>query len=83
VPGWHEPALWGLVGNTPIISLERAKEPEAARPALLLKADWFNPGGSVKTVCTGWPQQSAPPPPTPQAFPTAIRGAASSAGRPR
>lgn len=39
VPGRREPALWGLVGNTPIIPLE---------PALLLKAEWFNPGGSVK-----------------------------------
>jgi cysteine synthase B len=48
VPGWREPALWGLVGNTPIIPLERAEEPESARPALLLKAEWFNPGGSVK-----------------------------------
>ena len=39
VPHWREPALWGLVGNTPLIPLE---------PALLLKAEWRNPGGSVK-----------------------------------
>ncbi len=39
VPGRREPALWGLVGNTPMIPLG---------PALLLKAEWFNPGGSVK-----------------------------------
>ena len=39
VPDWREPALWGLVGNTPLIPLE---------PALLLKAEWRNPGGSVK-----------------------------------
>lgn len=39
VPDRREPALWGLVGNTPLIPLE---------PALLLKAEWRNPGGSVK-----------------------------------
>ncbi len=44
----REPTLWGLVGNTPIIPLEPLEEPESARPALLLKAEWFNPGGSVK-----------------------------------
>ena len=37
-----EPALWGLVGNTPLIPLR------AAGLALWLKAEWFNPGGSVK-----------------------------------
>jgi cysteine synthase B len=44
--GGPEPALWGLVGNTPLIPVP------AARPAvvtsLLLKAEWLNPGGSVK-----------------------------------
>ena len=39
VPGRREPALWGLVGNTPLIPLEHA---------LFLKAEWRNPGGSVK-----------------------------------
>ena len=39
VTGRREPALWGLVGNTPLIPLE---------PALFLKAEWRNPGGSVK-----------------------------------
>jgi len=39
VPGRREPALWRLVGNTPLIELEHA---------LLLKAEWRNPGGSVK-----------------------------------
>ena len=37
-----EPALWGLVGNTPLIPMR------SAGTALLLKAEWFNPGGSVK-----------------------------------
>ena len=35
----REPALWGLVGNTPLLPLG---------PNLLLKAEWLNPGGSVK-----------------------------------
>ena len=39
VTGRREPAVWGLVGNTPLIPLE---------PALFLKAEWRNPGGSVK-----------------------------------
>src|SRR6266404_2528018 len=43
----REPALWGLVGNTPLIPLppSTALRP---RPPLLLKAEWLNPGGSVK-----------------------------------
>ena len=48
VPRRREPVLWGLVGNTPIIPLEPPDEPASARPALLLKAEWLNPGGSVK-----------------------------------
>jgi cysteine synthase B len=48
VPGRREPALWGLVGNTPMIPLEPPEGPGTAGPALLLKAEWFNPGGSVK-----------------------------------
>jgi len=37
-----EPAVWRLVGNTPLIPLRA----EAGR--LLLKAEWTNPSGSVK-----------------------------------
>jgi len=48
VPGRREPALWGLVGNTPIIPLARPEGPGSAKAALLLKAEWLNPGGSVK-----------------------------------
>jgi S-sulfo-L-cysteine synthase (O-acetyl-L-serine-dependent) len=48
VPGRREPVLWGLVGNTPIIPLEPQDELASAGPALLLKAEWLNPGGSVK-----------------------------------
>ena len=43
-----EPALWRLVGNTPLLPLE-IPEPLTKRDArLLLKAEWLNPGGSVK-----------------------------------
>jgi len=41
-----EPALWGLVGNTPLILLPPVRP--SAGPPLFLKAEWFNPGGSVK-----------------------------------
>src|SRR2546422_5882890 len=34
----REPALWSLVGNTPLIPW----------PPVFLKAEWLNPGGSVK-----------------------------------
>jgi cysteine synthase B len=42
-----EPATWGLVGRTPLIPLDVARAPGASG-RLLLKAEWFNPGGSVK-----------------------------------
>lgn len=44
--GDAEPALWGLVGHTPLIPVA-ARRP-AVVPSLLLKAEWLNPGGSVK-----------------------------------
>ncbi len=40
----EEPALWRAVGNTPLLPLEVG--PGSAR--LYLKAEWLNPGGSVK-----------------------------------
>jgi S-sulfo-L-cysteine synthase (O-acetyl-L-serine-dependent) len=40
----HEPELWGAVGNTPLLALELP--PSAGR--MYLKAEWLNPGGSVK-----------------------------------
>jgi len=43
-----EPALWGLVGNTPLIPLPSSTVLDRPRPSLFLKAEWFNPGGSVK-----------------------------------
>lgn len=43
-----EPALWGLVGNTPLIPLPVSPVLPRSAPVLFLKAEWFNPGGSVK-----------------------------------
>jgi cysteine synthase len=42
-----EPALWGLVGNTPLIPLPPTLASSRPFPPLFLKAEWFNPGGSV------------------------------------
>src|SRR5438876_6313455 len=43
-----EPALWGLVGTTPLIPLPPSTALARPLPAAFLKAEWFNPGGSVK-----------------------------------
>lgn len=45
----HAP-LFSLVGNTPLLPLQRipAREGISARVRILAKAEWFNPGGSVK-----------------------------------
>lgn len=40
----HEPELWRAVGNTPLLPVELPD----ARGRLWLKAEWLNPGGSVK-----------------------------------
>lgn len=39
-----EPALWGLVGDTPLVGYRA----ESGGARILLKAEWLNPGGSVK-----------------------------------
>ncbi len=44
----REPALWGLVGNTPLIPLAPSTGLHRPSPSLSLKAEWLNPGGSVK-----------------------------------
>src|SRR5690349_23381913 len=44
----QEPALWGLVGNTPLIPVTTSTNLHHPSPTLLLKAEWLNPGGSVK-----------------------------------
>jgi cysteine synthase B len=40
----HEPELWRAVGNTPLLPLT----PPWGQGRLFLKAEWLNPGGSVK-----------------------------------
>jgi S-sulfo-L-cysteine synthase (O-acetyl-L-serine-dependent) len=40
----REPALWGAVGNTPLLPVP--VDPGGGR--VFLKAEWLNPGGSVK-----------------------------------
>lgn len=45
---WREPALWKLVGGTPLVPLHLTDLAGSSRPLLLLKAEWLNPGGSVK-----------------------------------
>ena len=42
-----EPALWALVGETPLIPAGPAATQEKSA-SLFLKAEWMNPGGSVK-----------------------------------
>jgi cysteine synthase B len=39
-----EPDLWNTVGNTPLLPVQ----PAGSRGKLFLKAEWLNPGGSVK-----------------------------------
>ena len=40
----QEPELWKTVGNTPLLPVKL----RAGSPPLYLKAEWLNPGGSVK-----------------------------------
>lgn len=45
----QRPGLWDLVGNTPLMPLEKlfaGRIPEDVR--IFVKAEWFNPSGSVK-----------------------------------
>ena len=46
-PKATEPALWDAVGDTPLLPIEPTITHDA-RARLLLKAEWLNPGGSVK-----------------------------------
>lgn len=41
---FQEPALWGTVGNTPLLPVRLG----SGSGRLYLKAEWLNPGGSVK-----------------------------------
>ena len=42
------PDLTAHVGNTPLLSLRRVTQGLSPRVKILVKAEWFNPGGSVK-----------------------------------
>ncbi len=44
----REPALWALVGNTPLIPLPPSTALDRPGPPVFLKAEWLNPSGSVK-----------------------------------
>lgn len=44
----QEPALWGLVGNTPLIPVTTSPNLHQPSASFFLKAEWLNPGGSVK-----------------------------------
>ncbi|MEK6303601.1 MAG: cysteine synthase family protein [Acidobacteriota bacterium] len=45
---FHEPLeAWEIVGNTPLLRL-RNVVPQSSRVEIYAKAEWFNPGGSVK-----------------------------------
>ena len=44
----REPVLWKLVGRTPLVPMPALEGAGSARPSLFLKAEWLNPGGSVK-----------------------------------
>jgi cysteine synthase B len=46
-PDPDEPALWKLVGNTPLIPL-KVGSAGSVGSHLFVKAEWFNPAGSVK-----------------------------------
>jgi cysteine synthase B len=43
----RRPAIWGLVGETPLIPLH-PEQWASTGARVLLKAEWLNPGGSVK-----------------------------------
>ncbi|GIW53477.1 MAG: cysteine synthase [Gemmatimonadales bacterium] len=46
--GSNEPAIWKLVGNTPLLPLEDGRGVRTWGAEIWLKAEWCNPGGSVK-----------------------------------
>ncbi len=46
--GWVEPSLWSLVGDTPLLPLAPDADRVWGGAELWLKAEWLNPGGSVK-----------------------------------
>lgn len=48
LPSRSEPPLWKLVGNTPLLPLEERRGLTTSGAEIWLKAEWYNPSGSVK-----------------------------------
>jgi cysteine synthase B len=46
-PGTHSRSVLELIGNTPLVRFKRIGE-DAPGVELLAKAEWYNPGGSIK-----------------------------------
>ena len=46
-PGTHSRSVLELIGNTPMLRFKRISE-DAPGVELLAKAEWYNPGGSIK-----------------------------------
>ena len=44
----HRPSILGLIGNTPLLRLEGFAEAAGRNVEIFAKAEWQNPGGSVK-----------------------------------
>ena len=40
--------LTALIGNTPLLEVRRIEEAEGLKARLIVKLEYFNPGGSVK-----------------------------------
>jgi cysteine synthase B len=49
-----DPALWLGVGLTPLLELSRVGAPFLSRARVLAKAEWHNPGGSIKDRPALW-----------------------------
>jgi cysteine synthase B len=47
-PGPDQSGLEAVVGNTPLLPLRRVTAGISAQVQVLAKAEWFNPGGSIK-----------------------------------
>ena len=51
--GFSSPPVAALIGNTPLLELRRVTAHLAPRVRVLAKAEWYNPGGSIKDRA-GW-----------------------------
>jgi len=47
-PGGRALPVWELIGNTPLLRLRNITRELSSRVEVYAKAEWFNPGGSVK-----------------------------------